>query len=56
MYNEFLSHVIRELDNGFSGNQYLVHGLLHLVSSKVASESHDDFPETLSQAADYFED
>ncbi|XP_062512799.1 52 kDa repressor of the inhibitor of the protein kinase-like [Corticium candelabrum] len=56
MYNEFLSHVIRELDNRFSGNQYLVHGLLHLVPSKVASESHDDFPETLSQAADYFKD
>ena len=56
MYNEFLSHVIRELDNRFSGNQYLVHGLLHLVPSKVASESHDDFPETVSQAADYFKD
>jgi hypothetical protein len=51
MYNEFLSHVIRELDNKFSGNQYLVHGLLHLVPSKVA---HDDLPETLSQAAEYF--
>ena len=56
MYNEFLSHVIRELDNRFSGNQYLVHGLLHLVPSKVASESHDDFPETLSQSSDYFKD
>ena len=56
MYNEFLSHVIRELDNRFSGNQYLVHGFLHLVPSKVASKSHDDFPETLSQAADHFKD
>ena len=56
MYNEFLPHVIRELDNRFSGNQYLVRGLLHFVPSKVASESHNDFPETLCQAADYFKD
>ena len=56
MYNEFLSHVIRELDNRFSGNHYLVYGFLFLVPSKDASESHDEFPETLSQAADYFED
>ena len=54
LYNEFLSHVTREIEDRFSGNQSLVHGLLHLVPSKVAS--HDGFPETLSQAAEYFKD
>ena len=31
LYNEFLSHVTRELEDRFSRNLSLVHGLLHLI-------------------------
>ena len=39
MYNEFLSHVIRELDERFAESSPQVHGLLYLIPSECSSSN-----------------
>ena len=57
LYNEFLSHVIAELEERFVNNpsQDIVTGLLYLVSSEcVQLEDESDIPEELTKAVELF--
>ena len=57
MYNEFLSHVIRELEERFAESSSQVHGLLYLIPSECTSSNLEgDCTPELSQAVDFYKD
>ena len=57
MYNEFLSHVICELEESFAESSSQVHGLLYLVPSECTSSNLEgDCTLELSQAVDFYKD
>lgn len=58
LYNEFLSHIIAELEERFVNNpsQDIVTGLLYLVSSEcVQLYDESEIPEELTKAVELFE-
>ena len=56
-YKEFLSHVIRELQDRFTDNPSHASGLLYLLPSECISlEVEQDLPEELAKAVDFYQD
>ena len=58
LYNEFLSHLITELEERFSGANAQITGLLQLLPDECSSREDDttDLPEELAQAAHFYSD
>ena len=57
MYNEFLSHVICELEERFTKSSSQVHGLLYLIPRECTSSNLEgDCTPELSQAVDFYKD
>ena len=59
MYDEFLSHVVAELENRSSNNQSyrIALGLLHLLPNECVNvEDGDSFPPELTEAVDFYRD
>ena len=55
LYNEFLSHVISELEERFAESSSRASGLLYLLPSESASsKSEDSVPKELTQAVDFY--
>ena len=53
LYNEFLSHVIRELEERFPENSSSIHGLLYLIPCECVSNSEGP-PSQLTQAVNFY--
>ena len=57
LYDEFLSHVIRELLERFTENSSQGSGLLYLLPSEsISVEVEDEIPRELAQAVDFYQD
>ena len=57
LYDEFLSHVIRELLERFTENSSHGSGLLYLLPSEsISVEVEDEIPRELAQAVDFYQD
>ena len=56
LYNEFISHVILELEERFPENSSHVHGLLYLLPSDCVSSNLEGCALELTQAVDFYKD
>ena len=54
LYNEFLSHIVAELENRFSTSQVYSTGLLQLLPEECRNREDSDLPQELEQAADFY--
>ncbi len=55
IYNEFLSHIVLELETRFTESSSNVHGLLYLIPSEcTASNVEDCIPEPLARTVDFY--
>lgn len=54
LYNEFLSHIVTELEERFSSSHHQTLGLLQLLPELCSSRDDTDIPDELSQVATFY--
>ena len=54
LYNEFLSHIVAELESRFSNYQVYCTGLLQLLPEESRNREDSDLPQELDQAANFY--